>query len=218
MNIGKNIKYLRQQQKMTQEQVAERLGITYQSVSKWENDTNTPDIALLPDIAALFGVSIDALFADTAPQQDVLAELLPLIKDDDVIRIVQMQGKRVLKVSPRPSPDAPPIEIAFPRNCNDSTQYFSVEIMGSVVCDGSINGDVVCHQDIECANINGDVVCKPGTVKCSTLNGDVAAASLECVDINGDVACKELRACQTIHAASVECAGDIHCDKILYTK
>ena len=81
MNIGKNIKYLRQQQSMTQEQVAEHLGVTYQAVSKWENNTNTPDIALLPQIASLFGVSIDALFADEILCRDAMAELLPLIKD-----------------------------------------------------------------------------------------------------------------------------------------
>ena len=40
---------------MTQDQVAEKLGVSYQAVSKWENNANTPDIALLPAIAELFG-------------------------------------------------------------------------------------------------------------------------------------------------------------------
>lgn len=63
-NIGNNIKQLRQQKKMTQEQVAKKLGVTYQAVSKWENNSNAPDIALLPEIAELFGVTIDVLFSD----------------------------------------------------------------------------------------------------------------------------------------------------------
>ena len=63
-NIGNNIKQLRQQKKMTQKQVAERLGVSYQAISKWENSINAPDIALLPEIAELFGVSIDVLFSD----------------------------------------------------------------------------------------------------------------------------------------------------------
>ena len=63
MNIGNNIKQLRQQKKLTQEQVAEKLGVSYQAVSKWENNANTPDITLLPKIAELFGISIDALFS-----------------------------------------------------------------------------------------------------------------------------------------------------------
>jgi len=63
MNVGNNIKQLRRQKKLTQVQVAEELGVSYQAVSKWENDISAPDIALLPAIAELFGVSIDALFS-----------------------------------------------------------------------------------------------------------------------------------------------------------
>ncbi len=62
MNIGKNIKALRLEKGVTQEQLASHLGITYQAVSKWENNANTPDIAMLPDIADYFGVTIDFLF------------------------------------------------------------------------------------------------------------------------------------------------------------
>ena len=64
MNVGKNIKQLRLHKKMTQSQLAERLGVSSQAVSKWEKDINAPDIALLPEIAKIFGVSIDDLFLD----------------------------------------------------------------------------------------------------------------------------------------------------------
>ena len=64
MNIGNNIKQLRQKNNLTQEQVAGKLGVSYRAVSKWENGANTPDIALLPEIANLFGVTIDSLFSD----------------------------------------------------------------------------------------------------------------------------------------------------------
>ncbi|MBR5968811.1 MAG: helix-turn-helix transcriptional regulator [Lachnospiraceae bacterium] len=47
---------------MTQERLAEKLGISPQSVSKWENNISMPDIALLPNIAGIFGVSVDELF------------------------------------------------------------------------------------------------------------------------------------------------------------
>ena len=120
MNIGSNIKQLRLQKNLTQDQVAEKSGVSYQAVSKWENNANTPDIALLPQIANLFGVSIDALFSDNLT---VCSELQPFMKDDDVIRVVQMRGTKVLKVSSIFPPDTPPIEIAFPHDCNDRTQY-----------------------------------------------------------------------------------------------
>ena len=64
INIGKNIKSFRHRCGFTQAYIAERLGISVQAVSKWENGTSMPDITLLPEIAREFGVSIDELFAD----------------------------------------------------------------------------------------------------------------------------------------------------------
>lgn len=65
MKIGQQIKALRLRRGITQEALAQHLGITTQAVSKWENNASMPDIALLPDLSAFFGVSIDELFALT---------------------------------------------------------------------------------------------------------------------------------------------------------
>ena len=62
MDMGKKIKSLRLGSSMTQEQLATRLGISPQAVSKWESGTNMPDVQMLPDLAVTFGVSIDELF------------------------------------------------------------------------------------------------------------------------------------------------------------
>ena len=48
---------------MTQDELAEYLGISYQAVSKWENGNTMPDITMLPKLATFFGVSIDELFS-----------------------------------------------------------------------------------------------------------------------------------------------------------
>ena len=61
-NLGAKIKSLRLNASMTQEQLAQKLGISPQAVSKWESGTNMPDIQLLPELSVLFGVSIDSLF------------------------------------------------------------------------------------------------------------------------------------------------------------
>lgn len=63
MEIGNQIKSLRTQRGVTQETLAEKLGVSAQAVSKWERGSATPDISLLPAISAYFGVSIDELFA-----------------------------------------------------------------------------------------------------------------------------------------------------------
>ena len=60
--IGNRIKSLRLAASMTQEQLAQSLGVSAQAVSKWESGTNMPDILLLPELSVIFGVSIDDLF------------------------------------------------------------------------------------------------------------------------------------------------------------
>lgn len=69
MEIGAKIKQLRAKAGMTQEQLANALGISAQSVSKWENAVTMPDVALLPLLAGELGVSIDELFDLTAEQK-----------------------------------------------------------------------------------------------------------------------------------------------------
>lgn len=207
MKLGSNIRMLRQRKGLTQEQVSEKLGVSYQAVSKWETGANTPDISLLPALAALFDVSIDTLFSmDTLPLQE---RLLPW-EDDDVIRIIQMRGRKILSVTPRMSPDLPPVEIAFPRSCNEHTQYFKVEVYGHILADGSINGDVICHQSIQCSQINGDV----------RANGDIKANE---VNAMGNVICNSILDCYKLQANSIECAGNVQsanltCNQITYKK
>ena len=72
MTLGKIMKQLRKEAFLSQEQLAAKLNITAQAVSKWENEESYPDILFLPKIAAIFGVKIDELFdyqAESAYQQ-----------------------------------------------------------------------------------------------------------------------------------------------------
>lgn len=58
-----NLQKFRKQCGLTQEELAKKLGVTFQAVSKWENAKAAPDIFLLPEIADLFKCSIDQLFS-----------------------------------------------------------------------------------------------------------------------------------------------------------
>ena len=71
-SVGRNISRLRLSQGMTQEQLAQRMDVTPQAVSKWENDLNYPDVAALPRLAALLGTSVDSLL--TVPDNGAEAE------------------------------------------------------------------------------------------------------------------------------------------------
>ena len=61
MTIGKRIAFLRKEKGLTQEDLAQPMGISPQAVSKWENDQTCPDISALPKLARLFGVTVDEL-------------------------------------------------------------------------------------------------------------------------------------------------------------
>ena len=61
MSIGSNIKRLRREKDITQEQLAEYLGITSRAISQWECDRTAPDISLLPALCHIFDVSSDTL-------------------------------------------------------------------------------------------------------------------------------------------------------------
>ena len=60
-SIGNRIARLRKEKKMTQETLAEQMGVSAQAVSKWENDQSCPDVALLPKLSRVLGVSTDEL-------------------------------------------------------------------------------------------------------------------------------------------------------------
>ena len=59
--IGENIRAYRKKHDLTQEELAERLGVTYQSVSRWENGATYPDLELLPAIAQALSITADEL-------------------------------------------------------------------------------------------------------------------------------------------------------------
>ncbi|MFT4146998.1 MAG: helix-turn-helix transcriptional regulator [Mobilitalea sp.] len=61
--LNETIKAYRKEMKLTQEQLAEVMGVTIGAVSKWESGLSNPDIMLLPKLASLFGISLDVLFS-----------------------------------------------------------------------------------------------------------------------------------------------------------
>lgn len=86
--LGKRIVHNRKRLGLTQDALAERLGVTPQAVSKWENDQSCPDIAMLPRLAEIFGITTDSLLGLEAPakEAEVVTEDVPglhIDKNDD---------------------------------------------------------------------------------------------------------------------------------------
>lgn len=191
MSIGKNIARFRKAKGWTQAELGEKIGVSNQAVSKWESGTSMPDVMLLPVLADAFECYIDELFSrevKTEIHYDHCAEF-PWA-DDNTIRIFQTVGKKIIK-----SQEANTcIEVAFPRNCNETTrQYFKVEVLGNLMSDSSINGDVVCHGYIDCHEINGDVSAQ-SSITAHEINshGKVICNSLNCDKIEGNITIKQV--------------------------
>ena len=83
MTVGNVIRLYRKKLGMTQEEMAERLGVTTPAVNKWENDKSQPDIALLAPIARLLGITTDTLlsFRDSLTNEEIAVFVKKLDED-----------------------------------------------------------------------------------------------------------------------------------------
>ena len=97
----KNLKRFRVAKNMTQEQAAEALGVSTQTVSRWECNTTLPDVTILPKIAALYCVTIDDLYKETSVAYDNYASRLCSVfeashKPEDFMQ-AEMEYRKLLK-------------------------------------------------------------------------------------------------------------------------
>lgn len=74
--LGKRIVHHRKRLGLTQDQLAEKLGVTAQAVSKWENDQSCPDITTLPRLAEIFSISTDELLGVIPSAEALPAEVI----------------------------------------------------------------------------------------------------------------------------------------------
>lgn len=89
LTLGRRIAHLRKAQGLTQDALAERLCITPQAVSKWENDQSCPDIMTLPQLSQLLQVSIDTLLTGVVSSQPAA----PAKKPEELIVRMAITGE-----------------------------------------------------------------------------------------------------------------------------
>ena len=97
--LAANILKYRKKSGLSQDELAQKLGVTFQAVSKWENAKAAPDITFLPIMADIFGCYIDELFSrevNTEIHYDLCTEFS--WHDDSVIREVLCKGRKIIKV------------------------------------------------------------------------------------------------------------------------
>ena len=101
--ITKNLRKLRQGKRLTQEYVAERLGVSAKAVSRWEKGDSTPDIEILIAISDMFEISLDELVMDKVPTQigetSFKSEIASELKEKVLTDENKKKAKKGLKIA-----------------------------------------------------------------------------------------------------------------------
>ena len=99
MSLGTNIQYLRKINRLTQEQFAEKLNITRQTVSRWESDEVTPELNKLIEICSMFSCNLDELVRED------MSSKASIYSNVEIRRVPAFKMVRYVMISPNPEDD-----------------------------------------------------------------------------------------------------------------
>lgn len=85
MNVGQKLKESRTKSKMTQEQVAEKLFVSRQTISNWENEKSYPDIISVIKLSDLYSISLDELLKGDEKMVEHLQESTNVVKSNKML-------------------------------------------------------------------------------------------------------------------------------------
>lgn len=200
MTISEIIVKYRKELGLTQEGLAQRLGVTNQAVSKWESGQSCPDITLLPVIADLFGITLDELFGREAPKAAPAPAELDW-PDDGVLRVVLYAGHKHIGSS---AASAGYINFCYEGpalNIHSELSITCDDVMGDVTAGGTVNcddvyGSVSAQGSVNCDDVKGEIRAG-GNVACDCAEGDIHAGG----NVNVDEA-----------SGSITAGGSVYCD------
>ena len=217
ITLVENIARLRKEKRWTQAELGEKLGVSNQAVSKWEQGMSLPDILLLPLMASTFGCSIDELFLGAGTVTPKAAppdsqDPLPW-EDDGVIRGVVYEGRSMLQAA-------------------DMNGSFTFEIRGEaknvksecgIVVHGDVSGGCVAEGDISVegcvsggCNAGGDVTVSESFSGGANVSGSVAVGgcfSGGC-NINGDLTVGGNHSGDIISDGTITVVGYVEAERI----
>ena len=224
LKLNDTICFYRKKQGLTQEDLAVKLGVTNQSVSKWESAQCCPDISLLPKLADIFEISIDELFGivprisitkevNDAEKDAVFSKAMKIMKESGTVSTSLLQRK--LNIGYEQAVhliDLLKGEVKDKEDCSSQFSWPNDDILRVVVARGK---KVISVDDIDkTIDITFPKNCNEttrqyfkvevfGNISCdASINGDVVShGEIECNEINGDI--KE-------SSQNVTCQGNIN--------
>ena len=235
LRMGATIARRRKENGLTQEALANRLGVTNQAVSKWEGDVCCPDIQLLPALADALGLSLDALFGREAPEppkeerpaEEVKVETAPIgiveklpWADDDSLHAVLYQGHRLLQSERVPERsgsgllhllagrrDAQQVVLRFTGTARDIYSDFAIH------CEGDVSGSVQAGDGVQCGGVGGSVNAGDG-VTCGDVEGSVHAGDgVQCECVGGNISAGDGVTCGDV-GGSIRAGDSVTCGSV----
>ncbi len=240
MKLYNTICFYRKKQGLTQEELAHKLGVTNQSVSKWESAQCCPDISLIPKLAEIFDISIDELFghkprptvtkggADTE-KDSVFSEAIKIVAESGVVSASLLQRK--LNIGYKQAVHLTELLKDEVINKDDDSSQFPwpddntfrvVVAQGKRILSAEDMNDLNHSKVIDIRfpkNCNETTrqyfkVEVFGNICCdASINGDVVGyGTIECNQINGDIKeCKNNISCQGNINGNVNAGNNISC-------
>lgn len=156
-SIGNRIGRLRRQANMTQEALAEKLGVSSQAVSKWENDLSCPDISLLAELARALGTTADELLTGNSNEVRVVPAAQRKNIDELVLRIKvnSVAGDKIrvnLPVGLIRALSSSGLVVTGPLGTNDALKDIDWEKILQLVENGTVG------KIVEIESADGDIV------------------------------------------------------------
>ena len=211
-SFGKNLKRYRKEAKISQDELASRMGITPQAVSKWECGLSYPDITLIVSLADLFGITADELLRGVGTAKEIssatdengaaeveesesdageekltdeyIEDCDGILADDGVIRIVMCEGRRVLSAVEAAEREPILIKIEKVKTKDENSVFHRL-----FEKDGKVELSVYGNCEID-GDVNGPLQAD-GAVSCGEVNGNVdAGGGVSCSEVNGNVDAK----------------------------
>ena len=193
MTFAKKLKSIRKQAGMSQEQLAEKLGVSRQAVTKWETDAGIPDIENIMAISTLFDISIDELLSNERETQKTTEYLFESVTEYDIdepkrydmkfggARQFQMSGYEGEKIRVRlASNTLSTLQNDFKVKIDDIRKRIDVDVnRRNGVAEAAAKEAVSIFVQIPSPYI--------GKIECAVHAGSVEIRSLECDSIELDV-------------------------------
>jgi len=234
--LSERILALRKEKGLTQEALAQQLGVSFQAVSKWENEQSCPDIALLPLLAEVFEVSVDSLFGREAKEEQaaegpssmqgarreeewgsnpVFSACMELPwPDDQTIRGVVCWGRKILSHD-----RIPKRQFVFDASLPEYTwilRYSPLNVTAKcgLAVEGNIQGGASVGSHMRCNDIGGDVSVGSHMSCRDVLKGGVSAGShIKCGNVGGNASAGSHIVCGNV-GGSADAGNKIECGDV----